>query len=464
MPVSQPAQSSSIDLSGLPARVLEALTGLAAVCRAPLASAPCPAAFEEVEQRVRESVNALGCEVLGSWIESLDDGAERVERAGQRRFRVAATPKTIMSTLGPVTYRRARYRHGASRTSFVPVDESLGLVNDWLTRPAARLGLMMMGHCTAREAEAFFSEMGAMAPSASTLQRLARTMHERWEGLGPQALESIRNTQDIPSEAVSASVSLDGVMVALRAGEDGRDEACWREAACGTVSFHDADGERLRTLYLARMPESGKRTLKAQLASEVAHIRRTRPDIAIVALADGAPDNWTFLESLSPRAQAVDFWHACEHLRTASDHAVDPRWFETYRHILRHDPHGSARVIRALRYLRDKAGRNRAARAAIERELAFFRKHRKRMRYRDLSDRGIAVGSGVVEAANKTLVTQRMKRSGMRWRIAGGQAVLTVRALIKSGRFDRAWATLMGGVDTPANDNNCAGYAARRAA
>ena len=323
-----------------------------------------------------------------------------------------------MSTLGPVRYRRARYRNGASRTSFVPVDESLGLVNDWLTRPAARLGLMMMGHCTAREAEAFFSEIGAMTPSASSLQRLARTLHERWEGLGPQALESIRDMEDIPPDATTASVSLDGVMVALRAGEDGRAEPCWREAACGTVSFHDAEGERLKTLYLARMPESGKPTLKAQLASEVAYIRRARPDIAIVALADGAPDNWTFLETLSPEAQAVDFWHACEHLRTASDHAVDPRWFETYRHILRHDPRGSTRVIRALRYLRDKAGRNRNA---IERELAFFRKHRKRMRYRDLSDRGVAIGSGVVEAANKTLVTQRMKRSGMRWRIRAGR-------------------------------------------
>ncbi len=36
----------------------------------------------------------------------------------------------------------------------------------------------------------------------------------------------------------------------------------------------------------------------------------------------------------------------------------------------------------------------------------------------------------------------------------GGQAVLTVRTLIKSGRFDRAWAGLMGDADTPANDNN----------
>ena len=118
-------------------------------------------------------------------------------------------------------------------------------------------------------------------------------------------------------------------------------------------------------------------------------------------------------------------------------------------------------MIRALRYLRDKAGRNRDA---IERELSFFRKHRKRMRYRNLTDRGVAIGSGVVEAANKTLVTQRMKRSGMRWRIRGGQAVLTVRTLIKSGRFDRAWAGLMGDADTPANDNNRPSYATRRAA
>ena len=90
----------------------------------------------------------------------------------------------------------------------------------------------------------------------------------------------------------------------------------------------------------------------------------------------------------------------------------------------------------------------------IERELAFFRKHRHRMRYHALKEESIAIGSGVVEAANKTLVTQRMKRSGMRWRIAGGQAVLTFRALIKSGRFDRVWAVLMSATPTPVNDNN----------
>ena len=96
-------------------------------------------------------MNGLGCKLLGADAESRDEGATRIERDGQSWFRVAATPKTVMTTLGPVTFRRARYRNGACSTSLAPVDESLGLVDDYLTRPAAQLGLMMMGHCTARE-------------------------------------------------------------------------------------------------------------------------------------------------------------------------------------------------------------------------------------------------------------------------------------------------------------------------
>ena len=69
MAFSQSASCSSIDLAGLPARILEALSGLDAVCREPPASAPYADAFEEAELRVRESANALGCEVLGAWVE-----------------------------------------------------------------------------------------------------------------------------------------------------------------------------------------------------------------------------------------------------------------------------------------------------------------------------------------------------------------------------------------------------------
>jgi hypothetical protein len=65
------------------------------------------------------------------------------------------------------------------------------------------------------------------------------------------------------------------------------------------------------------------------------------------------------------------------------------------------------------------------------------------MRDHDLRTQLLPIGSGVVEAACKTLVSQRLKRSGMRWRPPGGQAILTFRALWQSERFERAWPLLV---------------------
>ena len=55
---------------------------------------------------------------------------------------------------------------------------------------------------------------------------------------------------------------------------------------------------------------------------------------------------------------------------------------------------------------------------------------------------GLPIASGVIEAACKTLVTQRMKRSGMAWRQPGGQGILTIRSLIQSDRWQAAWTLL----------------------
>ena len=123
------------------------------------------------------------------------------------------------------------------------------------------------------------------------------------------------------------------------------------------------------------------------------------------------------------------------------------------RRALRDDPGGADRAARAIRYLRDKA-RTQAARKELDRELAFFRKNRRRMRYAELADKAMGIGSGIVEAANKVLVAQRMKRSGMRWRIRSGQAVLSFRVLQKSGLFDRTWSDLMAARDAAANESH----------
>ncbi len=64
------------------------------------------------------------------------------------------------------------------------------------------------------------------------------------------------------------------------------------------------------------------------------------------------------------------------------------------------------------------------------------------MRYAEWKRAGLMIGSGVVEAACKTLVAQRLKLSGMRWSGRGAQAILTMRGWDQSDRFDEAWALL----------------------
>ncbi len=77
------------------------------------------------------------------------------------------------------------------------------------------------------------------------------------------------------------------------------------------------------------------------------------------------------------------------------------------------------------------------------------------MRYQQVLAKNLPIGSGVVEACCKTLVTQRLKRSGMRWQTLGGQSILSFRSLIKSDRFDQAWEIISlkykGKIEMPAN-------------
>ena len=110
--------------------------------------------------------------------------------------------------------------------------------------------------------------------------------------------------------------------------------------------------------------------------------------------------------------------------------------FEELRERLLMDDDGAKSVIGALVHLRNKHPRIKR----VATVLAYFRKNKHRMRYAEWKRQGFMIGSGLVEAACKTLVAQRLKLSGMRWGAKGAQAVLTMRGWDQSDRFDEAWA------------------------
>ena len=413
--------------------------------------------FEGVEREVHGCFAQAEREVLGEALERLDVDVPHVEIEGQRHHRVLRSAHGYTTAAGPVTVERTLYRCGRGR-AVVPVELRAGIVEGHWTPLAARQASVVVAQMTPQEGEALLRELGNMAPSKSSLDRLPKGLGVRWEAHRERFEAALREASAVPEEAVSVAVSLDGVMVPMKdaqraqkrersraAGRRAKGPAGYQEAGCATLSFYDAQGERLDTVSLARMPEPKKAALKNSLSAELDIALGKRPDLHVVTVADGARDNWRYLDALAPQATAVvDFYHAAEQLKAGLDarygenDAKGRAQFEKLRHLLRHHPQGVDKVIRALAYQHAKFPRRRR----IGEVLRYFRGNRHRMRYTDTEARNLPIGSGVVEAACKTLVTQRLKRSGMRWRHAGGQAILTLRALLQSARFDRAWALL----------------------
>src|SRR5260370_24304455 len=63
----------------------------------------------------------------------------------------------------------------------------------------------------------------------------------------------------------------------------------------------------------------------------------------------------------------------------------------------------------------------------------------KYLKYGECRRWGVPLGSGVTEAGCKTVYTQRLKLSGMRWQKAGAQTILNLRVLLLSGVWDEAY-------------------------
>lgn len=415
----------------------------------------------EFEREIHKLVAAVECEAVAAELAKFDLNVREIEIAGRRYKQVLRSGESYLCMGGEVRVERSLYRAENGERAISAMELQAGIVEGYWTPWAAELGAWVVAQLPPGEGEELFARIGGMQPSRSSLDRLVRGVGQHWEADRKKLEIAMGKQEEVPAEAVSAALSLDGVMVPLKdggrsekrdeakaAGKRTRGPAGYGEAGCGTVSFYDQQGELISTVRMARMPQSNKTTLKDMLEREVKAVSKQRPDLTWVALADGAKDNWSFLDGLLPGAEKIlDFYHATDHLKDALDAAYgegsakSTAQFEKLRHKLRHDNNGVESVIRSLIHLRDCFPRRRT----IARELAFFRnnRNRKRMRYAEMAERGLPIGSGIVEAACKTLVTQRLKRSGMRWREDGGQAVLTLRSLIQSDRFDRSWKLLL---------------------
>lgn len=419
-----------------------------------------PQAFADFEQKLQERMAELQRDIIAEEMARLDVDAEAVLIEGKPHRRVLRQSQTYMTSAGEVVVERTLYKDRTDDEGrcVSPMELTLGVVGGFWTPRAAQQALWVVTQMTPKKAAELFERVGNMGPSKSSLDRLPKVISKIWESDRSKFEQALRDGLQIPDGAVSIAVSIDGVYAPMedfditqrreQAAEEGRmtkGPLGYREVGCATISFCDHTGELLGAIRLARAPEYKKKTLKEGVAAEVGAILRARPELRLIKLADGVVDNWTFLaDQLPPGEELIDFFHAGEHVHEAIASVYGDATLETQfrshklRLQLRDDVNGVDKVIRAMKHLATK----HPQKTLVRRALIYFRTNRARMRYAELKAKGFPIGSGVVEAACKTLVTQRLKLSGMRWSTAGAQAVLTPRGWDQSERFDEAWAII----------------------
>jgi hypothetical protein len=156
----------------------------------------------------------------------------------------------------------------------------------------------------------------------------------------------------------------------------------------------------------------------------------------VIFLSDGALWLRNMQMGLCPSAiSIVDFFHAAEHLDDVIGvlrfHSSDKRteFAGTCRRLLEHGDIGQLTTL-----IRGKTNHSNAK--EVDKRLSYFERNADRMRYGLFRAAGLFIGSGVMEAACKTIVGKRLKNAGMHWSKKNAKGVIALRCAICSNEFE----------------------------
>jgi hypothetical protein len=348
------------------------------------------------------------------------------------------------TTCGPLTIARSWYACTACGHGFSPADATLAVAAHARLSPALQAWLVELGATTTyREAVRLLDRLTGLTVAADTIRAHTTTVGEQVATADDAATARVQATREAagPVDAAPGTlvVETDGAMVHYLDG--------WHEVKLGVVGGAQ-DGALVAPSYVAARESAeqfGPRLLAAAARRGALDVVRwegtpLRPGLAVLRpvhiVGDGAAWIWNLAaDHFGDRTEAVDFYHAAEHIWAVARAVYGADSDETRV--------GATVAIRALRAV--GVAPVRAALAALHPETAeaavvvriergYFTTNAARMDYPTLVAQGLPIGSGAVESGAGHVVQHRMKRPGQRWSERGGRAMLALRGRLASAR------------------------------
>jgi len=390
----------------------------------------------EMENSILDAVNEVGCIGTKEALKQFDTNGMPLIREGSKWTSRNKDSKTYQTPYGKVKIKRHVYQSSKGGKIYCPLEDSARTVYTATPKFAQQLS-HKYAQGNVRAVCQDLKENHHRVIAKSTVQNitdwvgsLACAKEEEWDYELPTIDEPIN----------TLVFSLDGAYLLM--SQEG-----YREAMVGNISLYDSEGERQHTIYFGAAPEYGKASFKKRYEIEIQRLKARYPDALCLGIADGAKDNWTFLAPHVDQ-QLLDFYHVTEYLANAS-HAVYPKkdqkiarkqWLSAACHQLKHEPQAAQAIYDELDKI-EASKLSEKRQQELKATCTYFKNNKEnRMDYAKHVHENLPIGSGVTEAACKTLVKQRLCGSGMRWKKRGARIVLSLRALVQTtNRWQAFW-------------------------
>jgi hypothetical protein len=363
---------------------------------------------------------------------------------GHQAVFVSYRGKVIDTVLGPVTLTRAWYHCAACGHGLAPRDAELGAAGASMSPGLRAISDKAAAAVPFEQAAGLLEDLAGVRLTVKRVERAAEASGAALAAAtrSAAALTARRKLVPLPPDPLPDKLYavIDGTGVPMTsketAGRDGKGDdgrARTREAKLAvffTQDKLDAGGYPVRdrdsASYIATFEPAA--AFAEQVKAE--GIRRGADHVRqLTVIGDGAAWIWNLAAATFPEATCiVDLFHAREHLHSLArslEFMLLDRYDEWLAARLEDLDYGYIQGIEAA--VRQYPIADGPKKNEVERELGYFLNNAPRMRYHWFRDRGLFVGSGVVEAGCKTVIGQRLKQSGMHWSLDGADSIITLR-------------------------------------
>jgi hypothetical protein len=192
----------------------------------------------------------------------------------------------------------------------------------------------------------------------------------------------------------------------ISVGRDGTTTAVlpqgYRETMSGTISFYNQKSERIQTIYTAACPEYGKATFDARMCHEIQKLKVHYTMAEWSGIADGAKDNWTFLNQHT-QTPILDFFHLSQYITLASEclfttNEQQKKWTDKICHNLKEKSGTGLKLMKKLKK-QIKEISDETKKQKVEKTISYLNNNIDRIDYPLYIKKGYPIGSGVTKAA-----------------------------------------------------------------